>query len=123
MKTLSTPTLPNHSFTMQLTYPNQIGMFARIAETIGRHGGGLGDIEMLGPGAKLMTHGISVRARDDEHVEEIVAAVRNLGMVRVVEVSDPVFRMHQGGKIAVQSKIPILSRESLSMAYTPGVAR
>ncbi len=111
------------SFTMQLTYPNQIGIFARIVETIGKHGGDLGKIDTLGPHAKLMTRGISVRARDEEHAEQIVAAVRNLDKVRVVDVSDPVFQMHQGGKIAVQSKLPIATRENLSMAYTPGVAR
>src|ERR1043166_7394998 len=123
MKTIPCASLPNHSFTMQLTYPNQIGMFARIAQTIGKHGGDLGNIDMLGPGAKLMTRGISVRARDERHVEQIVAAVRSLDKVKVVEVSDPVFQMHQGGKIAVQGKLPIATRESLSMAYTPGVAR
>jgi malate dehydrogenase (oxaloacetate-decarboxylating) len=36
---------------------------------------------------------------------------------------DPVFELHRGGKMAVQSTVPLSSREDLSMAYTPGVAR
>jgi malate dehydrogenase (oxaloacetate-decarboxylating) len=36
---------------------------------------------------------------------------------------DPVFELHRGGKMAVQSTVPLSSREDLSLAYTPGVAR
>ena len=31
--------------------------------------------------------------------------------------------MHLGGKIRIQNKVPLTTRETLSMAYTPGVAR
>src|SRR6266480_1172723 len=43
--------------------------------------------------------------------------------IGIVELSDPVFLMHQGGKISIRSKTPIGTRETLSMAHTPGVAR
>jgi malate dehydrogenase (oxaloacetate-decarboxylating) len=36
---------------------------------------------------------------------------------------DAVFELHRGGKMAVQSTVPLSSREDLSLAYTPGVAR
>jgi malate dehydrogenase (oxaloacetate-decarboxylating) len=36
---------------------------------------------------------------------------------------DPVFRAHEGGKLTVNSRLPLADRESLSIAYTPGVAR
>jgi malate dehydrogenase (oxaloacetate-decarboxylating) len=36
--------------------------------------------------------------------------------------SDPVFELHRGGKMAVQSTVALLSREDLALAYTPGVA-
>ena len=36
---------------------------------------------------------------------------------------DPVFALHEGGKLAVASTVPLSSREDLSLAYTPGVAR
>ncbi|HYG33349.1 MAG TPA: NAD-dependent malic enzyme [Clostridia bacterium] len=119
---LSTPS-SGQDYTVQLSYPNQIGMFARIAHTIGAHGGDLGDINIVAPGSKLMTRGLNIRARNEDHLNKIIAAVRNLEHVKVVGILDPVLRMHQGGKISVQSKMPIASRETLSMAYTPGVAR
>ncbi len=37
--------------------------------------------------------------------------------------NDPVFSLHEGGKVEVLSTVPLRSREDLSMAYTPGVAR
>lgn len=49
--------------------------------------------------------------------------VNSMEGVRVVHVSDRTFLMHLGGKIEVKSKIPIRTRDDLSMAYTPGVAR
>jgi len=33
-----------------------------------------------------------------------------------------VFRAHEGGKLVVRSRMPLTDRESLSLAYTPGVA-
>jgi malate dehydrogenase (oxaloacetate-decarboxylating) len=39
------------------------------------------------------------------------------------EDSDPVFALHRGGKMAIASTVPLATRDDLSMAYTPGVAR
>jgi malate dehydrogenase (oxaloacetate-decarboxylating) len=43
--------------------------------------------------------------------------------VRVVNISDRTFLMHLGGKIEIHNKVPIRTRDDLSMVYTPGVAR
>ncbi|HEU0104514.1 MAG TPA: NADP-dependent malic enzyme [Mycobacteriales bacterium] len=37
--------------------------------------------------------------------------------------ADPVFALHRGGKVEIVSSVPLRSREDLSLAYTPGVAR
>jgi malate dehydrogenase (oxaloacetate-decarboxylating) len=36
---------------------------------------------------------------------------------------DPVFQLHEGGKVALASRVTLRNRDDLSMAYTPGVAR
>jgi len=41
----------------------------------------------------------------------------------VISASDRVFLMHLGGKIHTRPKLPVRTRNALSMAYTPGVAR
>ncbi|MEY2398252.1 MAG: hypothetical protein QOJ00_1426 [Actinomycetota bacterium] len=64
-----------------------------------------------------------VLAIDDEHVNRIRAAVEAVEGVKVRSVRDRTFLMHVGGKIEVKSKVPLVSRDDLSMAYTPGVAR
>ena len=41
----------------------------------------------------------------------------------MTNVSDRVFLLHLGGKIQIQNKVSLNTRDILSMAYTPGVAR
>ncbi len=117
------PPSVSYTFTMRLAYPNRIGMFARIVSGIGRCGGDLGAVDIVTPDAKQMTRDISVRARDAAHQEEIVATVRRIAGVKVINVSDRVFLLHLGGKICVHNKLALTTRDALSMAYTPGVAR
>ncbi|HTL55415.1 MAG TPA: hypothetical protein VL361_07025 [Candidatus Limnocylindrales bacterium] len=77
------------SFALQLIYPEQGGVLAQIAQTIDRCGGDLGHMNLLDPGARLTTRGICIRVRDERHLEKIVAAVRTLDKVKVVEISNP----------------------------------
>jgi malate dehydrogenase (oxaloacetate-decarboxylating) len=120
--TQPTPSV-SYSFTIRLAYPNRIGTFARIVNTIGKHGGDLGAVDIVTPDAKVMTRDIAIRARDGAHQDEIVSSLRRLANVKVVNVSDRVFLLHLGGKISIQNKVPLTTRDMLSMAYTPGVAR
>ena len=112
-----------YGFTIRLTYPNRIGMFARIVNTIGKHRGDLGAVDIVTPDPKVMTRDVTIRARDASHQEELVTAIRRLAGVKVVHVSDRVFLLHLGGKISIANKVPLTTRDTLSMAYTPGVAR
>ena len=70
-----------------------------------------------------ITIDITCSAVNGEHSEEIVAALRALDGVEVHRVSDRTFLLHLGGKISVESKVPLKTRDDLSMAYTPGVGR
>jgi malate dehydrogenase (oxaloacetate-decarboxylating) len=56
-------------------------------------------------------------------MEQIAAAVRGVSGIEVLNVSDRTFLMHLGGKIEIALKTPLKTRDDLSMAYTPGVAR
>jgi len=61
--------------------------------------------------------------REVGKVQEIVKALKGIEGVRVINVSDKVFLAHLGGKIEVKSRVPLKTRDDLSIAYTPGVAR
>jgi len=43
--------------------------------------------------------------------------------VRIINVSDSVFLAHLGGKIEIRNRMSLKTRQDLSMAYTPGVAK
>ena len=121
MKTHQVAPSVSYSFTARLTYPNRIAMFARVAQTIGQHGGDLGAVDIVASDSKSMTRDITVRPRDEAHQEEIVAALRELPGVKVVHVSDRVFLLHLGGKIAIQNKVPRESARALQAELAPQI--
>ena len=111
------------SATLRVHVPDSPGSFARLAQAIGDAGGLLGaiDIVRVEPGRKIRD--VTVEATDADHLGRIADAVRALDGVEVEHVSDRTFLLHLGGKIEMRSKSPIRTRDDLSMAYTPGVAR
>ena len=60
---------------------------------------------------------------DSDHADEITAAISKNSTLTVRKVSDRTFLLHLGGKIEIASKVPLKTRDDLSRAYTPGVAR
>ena len=66
---------------------------------------------------------VTCDAIDAEHGERISEALKANNSLRVRKVSDRTFLLHLGGKLEVQSKVPLKTRDDLSRAYTPGVAR
>jgi len=60
---------------------------------------------------------------DAAHADEITKAISQKPELTVRKVSDRTFLLHLGGKIEIQSKVPLKTRDDLSRAYTPGVAR
>jgi malate dehydrogenase (oxaloacetate-decarboxylating) len=116
-------TSASYSFTMRLRVPQRPGSFARIASAIGDAGGMLGAIDLVRVEDSVVIRDVTVACVDAAHGERVVAAVAALGDVGVDHVSDRTFLLHKGGKIEVRPKVPIKTRDDLSMAYTPGVAR
>jgi malate dehydrogenase (oxaloacetate-decarboxylating) len=98
-------------------------MLGVVATTIGGAGGNLGAVDIVDARPGLLVRDITVNVRDEAHGEKICRAVREIEGIKFVSVSDKVFLLHLGGKISVESKIKIETREALSRAYTPGVAR
>lgn len=121
METIGTS--PSYSITMRLEIRNRPGMFGKIATAIGLVGGNLGAVDLVSASRDVLVRDLTVNCRDRDHEREIVEFVKKIEGVKVRSVSDKVFLMHLGGKIRVENKVPVKTREALSMAYTPGVAR
>jgi malate dehydrogenase (oxaloacetate-decarboxylating) len=113
----------SYSVTMRLHMPQQGGAFARIARAIADTRAMLGAIDLVRVEPHDVVRDVTVACVDADHAEAVVRAVRDLEGIRVDSVSDRTFLMHKGGKIEVTPKVPIKTRDDLSMAYTPGVAR
>src|SRR5215211_6875794 len=94
---------------------------AKLAEA----GGALQGVDLVpGAGAEgKRVREFTVDARDRAHWEEILRAIGSTRGARVLGYVDRTLQMHRGGKIEQQNKYPLKTRDDLSMAYTPGVAR
>ena len=116
---------PSASFSLkiELEIPNRPGALASIMSTIANHGGSLGDIVLLQRNLKYTQRELMIDASSTEQGDKIIGAIKDLPRVKVINYSDRTFAIHQGGKISVESKLPLKSQSDLAMAYTPGVGR
>jgi malate dehydrogenase (oxaloacetate-decarboxylating) len=113
----------SYSITMRVRLPQRPGAFAQVAAAIGDTGAILGAIDLVRVDRGTKLRDITVSCIDSAHGGRIVEAVRALDGIEVESVLDRTFQMHQGGKIEVNASVPVKTRDDLSMAYTPGVAR
>jgi malate dehydrogenase (oxaloacetate-decarboxylating) len=113
----------SYSATIRVRLSDAPGSFAELATAIGQAGGSLGAIDLVRVDKGTKIRDVTVEAADSDHLSRIVESVRAVDGVEVERVSDRTFLMHLGGKIEMSSKVPVKTRDDLSMAYTPGVAR
>ncbi|MCS7206503.1 MAG: NAD-dependent malic enzyme [Dehalococcoidia bacterium] len=112
-----------YSITVRAEYPNRPGMLGTIGVQVGAVGGDMGAVDLVYSSRDIIVRDFTINARDTAHAQEIVKAIKGVPGVKVLQVSDPVFLAHLGGKIAVASKVPVQTRTDLAKVYTPGVAR
>jgi malate dehydrogenase (oxaloacetate-decarboxylating) len=94
---------------------------AQIAEA----GGALQSVDLIpgaGPEGKRVRE-FTIDANSPEHWEQILRSIGSTRGARVLGFTDRTFEMHKKGKIEQHNKYPLKTRDDLSMAYTPGVAR
>ncbi len=113
----------NHSLTIRATIPARVGMLGRVLAAIGEAGAEVGGVDIVRSGKESVTRDIAVRVRDDEHGAAVARAAEGVEGVTVESVVDRVMLAHAGGMVGMQNRVPVATRDDLSMAYTPGVAR
>jgi malate dehydrogenase (oxaloacetate-decarboxylating) len=113
----------SYSFIVRTETSDRPGTLGRVTTAIGEEGGDIGAIDIVRVGGGKMVRDLTVAARDEAHADAIVRCVRTLDGVNVLHVTDRTFLVHLGGKIEVNSRVPVKGRDDLSMIYTPGVAR
>jgi len=113
----------SYSLTLRVRLSSRAGSLGELTTAIGKAGGDIGAIDIVNVGNDYIIRDITVSSVSSKHGEQIVEAVKDVDGVELLQVSDPTFLMHLGGKIEVVPKVPLKTRADLSMAYTPGVAR
>jgi malate dehydrogenase (oxaloacetate-decarboxylating) len=117
------PTSASYGITVRVYADPSPAVVGMLATAVGAAGGLVTAIDVSESRADRITIDVSCSAANGEHAAEIVEALRQVAGVTVHRVSDRTFLLHLGGKISVESKVPLRTRDDLSMAYTPGVGR
>jgi malate dehydrogenase (oxaloacetate-decarboxylating) len=112
-----------YSLTIRVEIAHRPGMLGQAATAIGRAGGTIGSVDLVEVSEGTLLRDITVDAAEPGQWDAIIAALDEVDGVRVVDTTDRTFLLHVGGKIEMRNKHPLRTRDDLSMAYTPGVAR
>jgi malate dehydrogenase (oxaloacetate-decarboxylating) len=112
-----------YSITMRVEIEHRPGMLGKVALAIGEAGGTIGAVDLVQFDGSRVIRDIVVDTADPAYWPRIRAAVDALDGARVLDAIDRTLQLHLGGKIELHNKSPLKTRDELSMAYTPGVAR
>jgi malate dehydrogenase (oxaloacetate-decarboxylating) len=113
----------SYSITVRLEAPATGNAVSRLTRVVEDAGGALTALDVSGSDSQRIRIDVTIAASSSEHAAAVTDAIGAIEGIVVSRVSDRTFLLHLGGKIEMQSKVPLRNRDDLSMAYTPGVAR
>ena len=113
----------SYSITVRLEVPAGGASVSQLTTAVEQAGGAVTALDVTASGHERLRIDVTCAARDTDHAELLVEAMRSVPGVVIGKISDRTFLMHLGGKIEMNTKHPIRNRDDLSMIYTPGVAR
>jgi malate dehydrogenase (oxaloacetate-decarboxylating) len=117
------PVSAQYSIILRVEIDHRPGMLGRVATAIGDAGGSIGSVDLSSIDGLHTIRDITIDTAGEEHAQRIAQAVDTVDGARLIDTSDRTFLLHVGGKIEQRNKLPLRTRDDLSMAYTPGVAR
>ena len=116
-------TSPGYGITIRVEGPASAQPVAEITQAILGAGASITALDVVESVLDRVVIDVTCDAVDAEHAEAITVAISSNHNLVVRKVSDRTFLLHLGGKIEIASKVPLKTRDDLSRAYTPGVAR
>ncbi len=120
---MATTPSAQYSLTMRVEIDHLPGMLGKVASAIGEAGGTIGAVDLVAVEGSHTVRDITVETASADDWPRLAAAVDGIVGARVLDATDRTFMLHAGGKIEMHNKSPLKTRDDLSMAYTPGVAR
>jgi len=116
-------TSPGYGITIRVEGPPSAQPVAEVTTAITAAGAAITALDVVESFLDHVVIDVTCDAIDAEHAQAITASIASHPDLIVRKVSDRTFLLHLGGKIEIQSKVPLKTRDDLSRAYTPGVAR
>jgi malate dehydrogenase (oxaloacetate-decarboxylating) len=113
----------SHSQTFRLSMPAEPPSLDALRVAVAEAGAEVGALDLIEVQGPRVIRNVAVRLRDPVHGDELLGVLTKLDGVSVLSSSDRIMDLHQGGKLAIATKVPVNTREDLAMVYTPGVAR
>jgi malate dehydrogenase (oxaloacetate-decarboxylating) len=114
---------PGHAITMRVSAPAGFTATMELAAAAAEAGAEITALDIIESTHENVIVDITCNTAGDEHVQQVADSVDRIAGVSVRKVSDRTFLMHLGGKLSVEPKVELRTRDDLSRAYTPGVAR
>ncbi|WMY78606.1 NADP-dependent malic enzyme [Citricoccus sp. I39-566] len=114
---------PGYSITLQVETPVSFTATTDLAAAVAEAGAAVTALDVVESHHSSMVVAVSCDTVDVGHAETVRTAVEALEGVTVHEITDRTFQLHEGGKIETTLRVPLRTRNDLSRAYTPGVAR
>jgi malate dehydrogenase (oxaloacetate-decarboxylating) len=112
-----------YRLTIRVKIDERQGMLGQVTDMIGEQGGMVVAVDLVEADSEHSVRDIIVDAGSRDHWRRILSAIGSLPGAEVIDTTDRTFLLHVGGKIEQHNKHPLKTRDDLSMAYTPGVAR
>ena len=116
-------TSPGYGITIRVDGPASAQPVSEITQAILAAGATITALDVVESVLDRVVIDVTCDAIDADHAEAITAILSQNPVLNVRKVSDRTFLLHLGGKIEIASKVPLKTRDDLSRAYTPGVAR
>ena len=116
-------TSPGYGITIRIEGSPELQPVALITTTITNAGATITALDVVESLLEKVVIDVTCDTIDSDHAQQIHDALSANNGLTVRKVSDRTFLLHLGGKIEVTSKVPLKTRDDLSRAYTPGVAR
>jgi len=114
---------PGYAVTIRVELPATTDSTGDLTAAVSAAGAALTALDVVESTYNSIVVDVTCNATDENHAKKITDAIAKLPGVKVRKFSDRTFLIHLGGKLEVNSKVPLKTRDDLSRAYTPGVAR
>ena len=113
----------NASVIVRAEFPVGADVLSSAMTAVTMAGGEVGGMDTVRSTRETITRDIVIHGADEAQCEKIVHTLRGITGIEVLDVTNGIFRAHEGGMLTMRTRAPVRSRDDLSMAYTPGVAR